>query len=76
MASSKSDLSSLLENFSLLGQTGNRRIEEKNDADGHFMEFLIHDQMDQFKPFTWSEKSRMKCLDEFYVEEGNGTYFL
>ena len=112
MASSKSDLSSLLENFSILGQdklerrleeakwssfsslefpfynfsslnwmnqmkvhqTENRRIEEKNDADGHFMEFLIHDQMDHFKPFTWSEKSRMKCLDEFYVEEGNGNF--
>ena len=72
MASSKSDLSSLLENFCSLGQTGNRRIEEKNDADGHFMEFLIHDQMDHFKPFTWIEKGTRYFLDEFCVEESNG----
>ena len=53
-------------------QIGNRHIQEKNDVEGHFMEFLMHDQMDHFKPFTWIEKGTRYFLDEFCVEESNG----
>ena len=113
MASPKSNLSSLLKNFSTLGQdelkrkldeakwssfsslefpsynfsslnwmnqmnvhqNGKRRIEEKNDIDGHFMEFLMHDQMDHFKPFTLiCENGITKYQDVFSVQEGNGTF--
>ena len=56
-------------------QIGNRHIQEKNDVEGHFMEFLMHDQMDHFKPFTWIQ-STMKYQDEFFVQEGNGTFVL
>ena len=113
MASPKSNLSSLLKNFSTLGQdelkrkldeakwssfsslefpsynfsslnwmnqmnvhqNGKRRIEEKNDIDGHFMEFLMHDQMDHFKPFTLiCENGITKYQDVFSVQEGNGMF--